>query len=327
MSKKVFCLTLGALLFALSIPAHAQQPKRVYRIGYLGSGSRGFTANHTVFRQGLRDLGYVEEKNIVIKWSFSKGKGDRIHERAADLVRLDLDCIFTTGTPAARAAKKATSSIPIVMLLVSDPVKRGLVASLSRPGGNITGFTIRSPGLSGKQLELLKEALPQVTRFALLRDVTRRNTEDYLREMEVAARAMGVELQSLEVRPPFDFEIAFRDAVKSHTEALVVQGAGFAAGNLVDRIIKLTLKSRLPAMYSAQRFMRAGGLMYYGPDRFDHFRRGANYVDRILKGAKPADLPVEQPRKFNLVINLKTAKHLGITIPPEVLYQATKVIR
>jgi len=318
-------LVLG--LLAGPLHAEAQEAGKVYRIGYLGSGSRGFTANHAVFRKSLRELGYVEGKNIVIKWSFSKGKGDRIHERAADLVRLNLDCIFTTGTPAVRAAKKATSTIPIVMLLVSNPVKRGLVASFSRPGRNITGFTIRSPGLSGKQLELLKEALPQATRIAFLRDVTRRNTEDYLREMEVAARAMGVELQSLEVRPPFDFGNAFRTAVKKHTEALVVQGSGFAASTLVNRIIKHAVKSRLPAMYSAQRFMRAGGLMYYGPDRFDHFRRGATYVDRILKGAKPSELPVEQPIKFNLEINLKTAKQLGVTIPPEVLYQATKVIR
>ena len=325
--SKNFCLAFCVLLLALSVSVEAQQPEKVYRIGYLGSGSRGFTANHKVFRQALRELGYVEGKNLIIEWSFSKGKGDRIHERAAKLVNLKLDCIFTTGTPAARAAKKATGTIPIVMLLVSEPVRRGLVASFSRPGGNVTGFTIRSPGLSGKQLELFKEALPQVTRFALLRDVTRRSTEDYLKEMEVAARAMGVELKSLEVRPPFDFENAFRTAVEGHTEALFVQGSGFAARSLVNQIIKHTVKSRLPAMYSSQRFMRAGGLMYYGPDRFDHFRRGATYVDKILKGAKPADLPVEHPRKFSLVINLKTAKHLGITIPPEVLYQATKVIK
>lgn len=324
---KVFILTLCAVLLALCVPAEAQQADKIYRIGYLGSASRGFTENLAVFRQRLRELGYVEGKNLVIEWSFSKGKKDQIHERAVELADLKLDCIFITGTPAARAVKKATSSIPIVMLLVSDPVRHDLVVSLARPGGNVTGLTTSKAGLAGKRLELLKGALPRLTRVGLLRDSSRPTTEIRLRNAEVTARAMGVELQSLEVRPPFDFEDAFHAALKGLAEGLVVVPSGFRAAKHVDRIVNLAAKSRLPAIYGAPRFMHAGGLMHYGLDRLYHFRRGAEYVDKILKGAKPADLPVEQPTKFNFEINLKTARQLGITIPPEVLYQATKVIK
>jgi len=315
------------MLIALCFPAEAQQARKVYRIGYLGSGSRGFTENHAVFRQRLRELGYIEGQNLVIEWSFSKGKGDRIHERAADLVRLNLDCIFITGTPAASAAKKATSTIPIVMLLVSDPVRDGLVASLARPGGNLTGLNTSNANLAGKRLELLKGAFPRLTRVALLRDSSRPTTEIRLRNAEVTARAMGVELQSLEVRPPFDFENAFQAAFRGQAEGLIVSPPGFRAARHVNRIVNLAAKFRLPAIYGAPRFMPAGGLMHYGLDRLYHFRRGAAYVDKILKGTKPGDLPVEQPRKFDFAINLRTAKQLGVTIPPEVLYQATKVIK
>ncbi len=305
----------------------AQQAGKVYRIGFLPSGSRGLNPSIEAFRIGLRELGYIEGQNIVVEWQFAKSKGDRIRERVAKLVRLKVDCIFTSGSKATRAAKKATSTIPIVMVSVGNPVKRGFVASLARPGGNITGFSNSGPGISGKRLELFKETMPQVTRIALLRNASRRNTEARLRDMEVAARTIGVELQSLQVRPPFDFENAFRLAIKGHAEALIVLSPGFVADTIVDRIVKLAVNFRLPAMYTAARFVRAGGLMYYGRDRLDIYRRAAIYVDKILKGANPADLPVEQPTKFDLVINLKRAKQLGITIPPEVLYQATKVIK
>ncbi len=318
-----FCV----LLMALGLPAEAQERGKVYHIGYLGSGSRGFTEHHKVFRQRLRELGYIEGQNIEIEWSFSKGKGDQINKRAADLVGHNLDCIFITGTPAARAAKKATSRIPIVMMLVGDPVKRGIVTTLSQPGGNITGVTTLSLLLSGKRLELLREVVPGVTRFAFLRNASRRSTKPRLRETQKAARAMGVELQSLEVRPPFDLNGVFRDAVKGNAGGLIVQASGFRPGKHVDQIVALAAESRLPTIHTAPRFMTAGGFMYYGPDRRDHFRRGADYVDKILKGAKPGNLPVEQPRKFNFEINLKTAKQLGVAIPPEVLLQATKVIK
>jgi putative ABC transport system substrate-binding protein len=317
---------LATLILGWVNLAEAQQAQKVYRIGYLSSSGRGFNPRVEAFRKALRELGYIEGKNIVFEWQFAKSKGDRIRERVAKLVHLKVDCIVTGGSKAARAAKKATSTIPIVMVSVGSPVKKGLVTSLARPGGNITGFSNSSPGISGKRMELLQQATPQITRIALLRNTSRRNTKARLREMEVAARGMGVELQSLEVRPPFDFENAFRAAVNKHAEALIVLSPGFVADS-VDRIVKLAVKLRLPAMYTAPRFVRAGGLMYYGRDRLDINRRAAIYVDKILKGAKPASLPVEQPAKFDLVINLNRAKQLGITIPPTVLYQATKVIK
>jgi len=320
-----FCLLPTVLLLTVSL-IEAQQKNKVYRISYLSSSGRGFNSHVEAFRKGLRELGYIEGQNIVIEWQFAKSKGDRIRERVATLVRFKVDCIVTSGSKATRAAKKATSTIPIVMVSVGSPVKKGLVASLARPSGNITGFSNSAPGISGKRMELLQKATPQVTRIALLRNASRRNTEARLREMEVAARGMGVELQSLEVRPPFDFENAFRAAVKGHAEALIVLSPGFVA-DTVDRIVKLAVQLRLPAMYTAPRFVRAGGLMYYGRDRLDIFRRAAIYVDKILKGAKPADLPVQQPTKFDLVINLMRAKQLGITIPPEVLYKADKLIK
>jgi putative ABC transport system substrate-binding protein len=329
MKRTVLLLSISVLVTLISgwvNLAEAQQAGKVYRIGYLSSSGRGFSPRVEAFRKGLRELGYVEGQNLVIEWQFAKSKGDRIRERVAKLVRLKVDCIVTGGSKATRAAKKATSTIPIVMRGVGSPVKKGLVASLARPGGNITGFSNSSPGISGKRMELLQEATPQITRIALLRNTSRRNTKARLREMEVAARGMGVELQSLEVQPPFNFENAFQAALKRHAEALIVLSPGFVADS-VDQIVKLAVKSRLPAMYTNPKFVRAGGLMYYGRDRLDISRRSAIYVDKILRGAKPADLPVVQPTKFDLVINLKRAKQLGITIPPEVLYQATKVIK
>ncbi len=317
-------LNLSTLLFATVILAwvnlaEAQQPGKVYRIGYLSS-----QYYQEAFRQGLRELGYIEGKNIVIEWRFAKGKKS-FHKLAAELVKLKVDIIFSGGTIGTRAAKKATRTIPIVMGNVGDPVGRGLIASLARPGGNITGLTSSNSDLAGKRLELLKEAFPKVTRVAVLWDSSRRGNDSHYKGTEAAAGAMGVQLQSVEVRPPYDFENAFRAAVKGRAEGLIVMGAGMRRHRA--RIVELAANNRLPGMYSNLQHVTAGGLMSYAPNRVDLYRRAATYVDKILKGAKPADLPIERPTKFDFVINLKTAKQLGITIPPTVLYQATKVIK
>ncbi len=318
----IVILTLG--LLAAPLPAEAQKAGKVYRIGFL-SLRDGFETREKLFRQGLRELRYIEGQNIVVEWRFAKGNRDRIRELAAELVRLKVDCIVTTNTPTTRAAKEATRTIPIVMVNVGDAVGRGIVASLARPGGNITGLTAHSPPLAGKRMELLKEAFPQVTRVAALWDSSWPGPDALFKETESAARALGVQLQSLEVRSPYDLENAFRAAIKWRAEALSQMGCCFWRPR--TRIFDFANTNRLPVMYSASRFARAGGLMAYAPDRADQFRQAATYVDKILKGAKPAGLPVEGPRKFELIINLKTAKQLGITISPEVLYQATKVIK
>ena len=311
-------LVLGLLAGPLSV--EAQQPGKVYRIGYLSS-----QYYQEAFRQGLRELGYIEGKNIVIEWRFAKGKRKRFHKLAAELVKLKVDIIFTGGTVGTRAAKKATRTIPIVMGNVGDPVGRGLIASLARPGGNITGLTSSNSDLAGKRLELLKEAFPKVTRVAVLWDSSRRGNDSHYKGTEAAAGAMGVQLQSVEVRPPYDFENAFRAAVKGRAEALIVTGAGMRKHRA--RIVELAANKSLPGMYSNLQHVTSGGLMSYAVNRVDLYRRAATYVDKILKGRKPADLPVERPTKFEFAINLKTAKALGLTIPPEVLYRATKVIK
>jgi putative ABC transport system substrate-binding protein len=257
---------------------------------------------------------------------FVKDKKDRLPDLATELVRLKVDCFITTGTGGARAAQRATSTIPIVMAHISDPVGRGFVASLARPGGNITGLATLGSELAGKRLELLKEAFPKVSQLAVVLDPTAAGSASRIRQIEVAARVLGLQHQFLLVRDPADFENAFRAAGRERLKAFMIVTTPLMHRNRA-RIIKLAVKSQLPAMYTAQRFVRAGGLMYYGPDRNDLYRRSATYVDKILKGAKPADLPVEQPKKFDLVINLKTAKQMGITIPPTVIYQATKVIK
>ncbi len=306
-------------LLAGPLPIEAQQGTKVYRIGYLSS-----QYYQEAFRQGLRELGYIEGKNIVIEWRFAKGKKS-FHKFAAELVKLKVDCIFSGGTVGTRAAKKATRTIPIVMGNVGDPVGRGLIASLARPGGNITGLTSSNSDLAGKRLELLKEAFPKVTRVAVLWDSSRRGNDSHYKGTEAAAGAMGVQLQSVEVRPPYDFENAFRAAVKGRAEALIVTGAGMRRHRA--RIVELAANKSLPGMYSNLQHVTAGGLMTYAANRVDLYRRAATYVDKILKGRKPADLPVERPIKFEFAINLKTAKALGLTIPPEVLYRATKVIK
>ena len=327
MTKKITYIVLCTMLFALSFSAQAQQPENIPRIGYLEAVSPSISAVRTeAFRQGLRELGYVEGKNIVTEYRYAEGKRDRLPALAAELVRLKVDVIVTAGASATRAAKKATSTIPIVMAQDSDPVGKGVVASLARPGGNITGLSTLAPEISGKQLELLKEIIPKLSRVAVLGTSTRPGNAQTLREVELAAGAFKVEVRYLDVLDPKKIETAFGAARKERADAVLVL-AGRILISHRTQVVELAVKSRLPAIYPFPVYVEAGGLMSYGVRRSDLFRRAATYVDKILKGANPAELPVEQPTKFELVINLKTAKALGITIPPTLLLQATKVIK
>jgi putative tryptophan/tyrosine transport system substrate-binding protein len=279
------------------------------------------------FRQGLRELGYVEGKNIVIDWRHHEGKVDRLPALAAELVRLKVDIIVTAGAPAARVAKEATSTIPIVMTNVGDPVGSGFVASLARPGGNITGLSTLAPELSGKRLELLKEIVPELSRVAVFGTSTNPDNAQMLREVDLAAKVLGVKLQYLDVRERKDSETAFRAAVKELAEAVLMMVVGTVGASQRNQIVDLAMRSRLPVIYSGRADVEAGGLMTYGVNNTDLDRRAATYVHKILKGAKPADLPVEQPTKFEFIINLKTAKQIGLTIPPNVLARADRVIK
>jgi putative tryptophan/tyrosine transport system substrate-binding protein len=329
-SKKALCFVFRTLLFALSMPVMAQQAKKIPQIGFLHPGlpERASDPQLEGFRQGLRVLGYAEGQNIAIEYRFAEGKLDRLPDLATELVRLKVDIIVAAGgTPAILAAKNATGAIPIVFPAVSDPVALGIVASLARPGGNITGLTIRVPEFSGKRLELLKEVVPWAKRVAVLgQEENAANALDF-KEMQPAASALGVELHRIEVRSPNDLEVAFsRMTGTVRSAALLLQSSTLFFDNR-KRIADLATRSRLPAIYDASGFADAGVLMSYGSDRFDLYRRAATYIDKILKGAKPADLPVEQPMKFELVINLKTAKQIGLTIPPNVLARADRVIK
>jgi len=323
----VLSVLFVVVLLAVAVVAEAQQPTKVPRIGYLAASSLSALAARTeAFRQGLRELGYVEGKNIVIEWRFAEGKLDHLPALAAELVRLKVDIIVTAGPQTTRPAKQATSTIPIVMAQDPDPVGNGFVASLARPGGNITGLATLAPELSGKQLELLKETVPKLSRVAVFGTSTNPGNAQNLREVELAATAFGVKLQYLDVLSPNDIETAFQAASKGRADAVLM----LPGSVLVLRRAQLTdlaVKSRLPAIYQQTEFTEAGGLMYYGTNTPELFRRAATYVDKILKGAKPADLPVEQPTKFEFVINLKAAKQIGLTIPPNVLARADKVIK
>jgi putative ABC transport system substrate-binding protein len=327
MNPKIFWL-LTAILLALLHRAEAQQPTKIPRIGYLGvaNSSSAFSTRFEAFRQGLRDLGYVEGKNIVIEYRYSEGKRERADELAAELVRLKVDVVVTSGQSMTQAAKEATSTIPIVMAQDSDPVGNGFVASLAHPGGNVTGLSNLRPELSGKRLELLKEIVPGLSRVAVLASSNEPGNARIVKELELAAGAFGVQLQVLDVLSSKDIEIAFRAATKAHTDALLVVDSAILAGHRRD-IANLALKNGLPAIYGSSDWVEPGGLVAYGPSFADLARRAAIYVDKILKGAKPADLPVEQPNKFELFINLKTAKQIGLPIPPNVLARADKVIR
>jgi putative ABC transport system substrate-binding protein len=327
MRAKILAYALQALVLTTIHLAEAQQPAKIPRIGLLGVISASAAEGRIeAFRQGLRDLGYVEGKNIVIEYRNAEGKLERLPALASELVRLKVDVIVTRGPPPTRSAKEATSTIPIVMGSDIDPVGNGFVASLARPGGNITGLSALSPELSGKQLELLKEIIPKLSRVAVLGTSTIPGSTQVLRETEAAAGVFGVQLQYLEVRGPTDIEMAFRAASKEHAHAVLVLPNPVTLSHRT-KVVDLAVKTRLPAMYPQSEYVEEGGLMTYGPSINDLFRRAATYVDKILKGAKPADLPVEQPTKFEFIINLKAAKQIGLTIPPNVLARADKVIK
>jgi putative ABC transport system substrate-binding protein len=323
MKKKiVICLLIAALLLTVSI-ASAQQPGKIPRIGFL---SLSAAATREAFLQGLRDLGYIEGQNITIDYRTAADRADRFSVFAGELVDLKVDVIVAAGSQAVRAAQRATKSIPIVMTSSSDPVGTGFVASLAHPGGNITGLSLLSPDLSTKRLELLKEIVIRVSRVAVFWNPDDPAAKISLRETEDAAKALAVPLQILETRDSSDFERAFRTAIKGRVRALILLPAPIINTH-AKRIADLALKNNLPAISFAIEFPNAGGLMSYGANLADLHRRAATYVDKILKGRKPGDLPVEQPTKFELVINLKTAKQIGLTIPPSVLYRADNVIK
>jgi len=313
-----------SVLLAVGVIADAQQPAK---IGYLSTDSPSIIAVRIeAFRQGLRDLGNVEGKNIVIEWRFAEGKVERLRGLAAELIRLKVDVIVTSGPAATRAAKEATATIPIVTAQDPDPVGDGLVVSLARPGGNITGLSTLAPEISGKRLELAKEIVPRLSRVAVLASSTTPGNAQALKETEIAARALGVQLHFLDVLSSKALETAFRTASNEHADAiLVLQTPVFI--NQRPQLAELAVKFRLPVIYDRREFVDDGGLICYGTNFTDLSHRAATYVDRILKGAKPADLPVEQPTKFELVINLKAARRIGLMIPQNVLARADTVIK
>jgi len=329
MDRRTFLTAVGGSILAAPLSGDAQQGPKVPQIGLLSLNLAPNRHLQEAFRQGLRDLGYVEGRNLVIEYRDAEGKLERLPALAAQLVALKVDVIVTGGgTPTALAAKQATRTLPIVFASAPDPVTDGLVTSLARPGGNITGSSNINPDLVGKCLEQLKQAVPGVTRVTVLWEpgaVSERTEKAMLKGAELAARALGVRLQFVEARGPADFDRAFSDMTRARGSALTVWGSAMFFSER-RRLVDLAAKNRLPVVYPQWEFVDAGGLMSYGPSIPDSFRRAAVYVDKILKGAKPADLPVEQPTKFELVINLKTAKTLGLTIPQSVLLRADQVI-
>jgi putative ABC transport system substrate-binding protein len=322
----VRAIVAAVVILALAPPAIAQQAGKTYRIGYISNRDK-VEYREEALRQGLRELGYVEGQNLVIEWRFASGQRHLLGEFAAELVGLDVDLIVTSGLGSARAAKKATSTIPIPVVIANiyDPVRSGIVTSLARPGGNITGFTTLSVGIAGKLLELLKDAVPNLSQVALILEQGHPGSPSFIEESQVAARTMGVRLQILEAGDPNDFENVYHTAKQGGADAVVVRGTGLMHRN-IGRIINLEIENKLPVIHTERRFVLAGGLMSFGPDRVDPYRRAATYVDRILKGAKPSNLPIEQPDRFDLTINLKTAKEVGIKIPHTLLFRANKVI-
>src|SRR5262245_5752744 len=328
MKRLLGLLTITATLVGFSAIALAQQATKISQIGYLTTESESLSANAArieAFRQGLSALGYVEGKNIAFEWQSADGKFDRLRAVAAELVRLKVDIIVTAGPRPTRAAKNATSTIPIVMTQDNDPVGNGFVASLSRPGGNITGLSALAPELSGKRLEILREVVPRFSRVAVFGTSTAPGNAQVLREVELAAKAFGVKLQYLDVLDAKDVETVFRAASKGRADVVLPLPSGIIFSQRVQ-VTDLAVRNRLPVIYNLTQFVEEGGLMFYGVNVLDLDRRAATYVDKILKGRKPADLPVEQPIKFEFVVNLKAAKQIGLTIPPNVLVRADKVI-
>jgi putative ABC transport system substrate-binding protein len=326
--KRTVLWLVTVLLFASVRLAESQQTGKVPVIGILAPGSPSTAAlNLEAFRQGLRELGYAEEKNIVIEVRYAEAKLDRLPPLAAELVTLNVDVIVVAGgTAPTLASKEATTTIPIVMTYVGDAVARGLIVSLARPGGNITGLTSVSPDLAGKRLELLKETVPRLSRVGVLWNPASQGSTANFKETESVARSLGLRVQSLEVRSPAELESAFKTASMGRADALIVLESVLIGAHR-SRIAELATNGRLPTIVGQERGAVAGGLMYYGPSFSDLHRRAATYVDKIIKGTKPADLPVEQPTKFELIINLKTAKQIGLTIPPNVLARADRVIK
>jgi len=325
--RRLGTFALAAILFATTPAAEAQQPSKVSRIGFLSSASPSAGEDRLLaFKHGLRDLGYVEGQNLVIEYRWAEGRNDRLPSFAADLVRLRVDLIVTQGTPATLEARKASTTTPVVFAVAGDPVGAGLVGSLTRPGGNVTGFAVMGSDMTAKRLEVLREAAPAVTRVAALWNPGNPSSGPELRETEVAARTLRIQLQSVEVRDARGLDLAFAAMAKERAGALIVLSDNMLFGQRV-RIADLAVQYRLPAIAWTREFTEAGRLlMAYGPNVADMHRRAAAYVDRILKGARPADLPIEQPTKFELAINLKTAKALGLTIPPSLLLRADRVI-
>jgi putative ABC transport system substrate-binding protein len=326
MGNKAIVVLLVSLVLASVGLVEAQQQAKAARIGFLMASSPGADSRVDGFRQGLRELGYMEGKNIAIEWRYAEGKEDRVPKLAAELVQLNVEIIVTDGTNVTRAAKNATKTIPIVMASDADPVGNGFVASLARPGGNVTGLVNLLAGLSGKRLELLKEAIPGISRVGVLWNPENPSSVSGFKDTQEAAQALAMQLQSLEVRGPDEFEGAFQAAIKGQARALSIVSDSLMFNNR-RRLLELAAKHRLPTMHTQSLWVEAGALMSYGTYLPDLWRRAAAYVDKILKGAKPTDLPVEQPMKFEFVINLKTAKQLGLTIPQSVLYRADKVIK
>jgi len=322
--KKLFCFVLGALLFAVCPCSEAQQPKTIPRIGFIGSSDK---ASHEAFRQRLRDLGHVEGKSITFEYRYLQGKNEVYPKFVAELIELKVDVLVITGLPGILAAKQATNTIPVVMLVNADPVAAGIVSSLFRPGGNITGLARLTRELSGKRLELLKETVPTLSRVGVLSDESGLALDVVFKEYEGAARVLKIQLQSLGLRGPApDLHRAFQLAVKNRagsvisiTDALLTPHA--------KQIADLAITNQLPSMHEHIRYVQSGGLMSYSANDVDLYQRAASYVDKVLKGAKPADLPIEQPKKFEFVINLKTAKQIGLTIPPNLLARADRVIK
>jgi putative tryptophan/tyrosine transport system substrate-binding protein len=323
--RRVIQLAVCAILLLCGL-AEAQQPKKIFRVAYLaGTPPSGIAHRTEAFRQGLRELGYIEGKNIAIEYRYADGKLDRLPMLVAELLRLKVDVIVTGGPAPTRAAKEATTRVPIVMAQDGDPVGNGFVASLARPGGNITGLSTLAPELNGKRLELLQEIIPKLARVAVFSTSTQPGNAQELKEVELAAEALGLKLQHLDVLAPPDFVTAFGEATKGRAGAVLALVPGRIAN--FKEIAELAVKNRLPLISRTDAFLQVGGLISYSVSLADLDRRAATYVDKILKGAKPAELPVEQPTRFELMINLKTAKQIGLTIPPHVLARADKVVK
>jgi len=319
-------ILVATLVLVFGVAAQAQQAKKIPRIGYLGNTAAISTTDVKLFRERLRDLGYIEGQSVAIEFRYFDGKVERLPELVAELVRLNCNVIFVVGNEAAGVAKNATKAIPIVMASTSDAVTSGLVASLARPGGNITGLTSMGGEMYGKRLEILKEIIPKLSRVGFLWSPTSPVAAHNLKETKNVARYLRIEIESLEVNGPDDLESEFQGAVKKRTQALLADGSGFFSAHQ-KRTLDLAAKHRLPTVHGNSRWADAGGLMSYAGDRSEQYRRAAEIVDKILKRTKPADIPVERPKKFEFVINLKAAKQIGLTIPPNVLVRADRVIR